>query len=329
MKMAAIIFFVLLLPSAALAAGNEYGVFVGVGKYPREADVLSSSANDAREMCKAYSSSCGNGTVKLLRDESATRQNILQSILGFQKIVMKGDLFVFYYSGHGTLFPDRFSEELDEKITVRISKNRTGEKFDAALIPYDSTQNSDEKTWRNLILDDELYKLFAGFTQKGARVIFISDSCYSGGQAKGGLELSIKKRSSLGKAKFLDWKDAIGIKSESELKKGVLIQKDFKSDSSLENRYIMVASSGENQASFSQNPDTGMQMSLFTYYFLDVFNKYKKSGKVFTFETVINEVNPQVVKYAEANGESQSPKIDVSFYKESLRIPVFKIVKIN
>lgn len=103
------------------AAGNKYGVFVGVGKYPRKSDVLKSSFNDATEMCKAFSADCGNANVILLRDESATRQNILKSVLELQKKVDKDDLFVFYYSGHGTLFPDRFSEELDERIGIRIS----------------------------------------------------------------------------------------------------------------------------------------------------------------------------------------------------------------
>jgi hypothetical protein len=87
--------------------------------------------------------------------------------------------------------------------------------------------------------------------------------------------------------------------------------------------YIMIASSQENETSFSQNPDTGTDLSLFTYYFLDVFNKYKKSGKTFTLETIKDEVSAKVAEYAKANGESQNPRIDTNFYKASLNIPVF------
>lgn len=318
------------MPLVTFAAGNKYGVFVGVGKYPREEDVLESSFNDATVMCKAFSADCGNTNVILLRDQSATRHNILKSVLDLQKKADKEDLFVFYYSGHGTLFPDKFSEELDEKIGIRASVKQdklqisnTGEKFDAALIPFDSIQNTDNKNWRNLILDDELYRLFAEFTKKGVRVVFISDSCYSGGQAKGGLELSRKKQNKLGKAKFLDWKDAIGIKNENELKSGSLIQNTFKPDPSLVNMYIMIASSQENELSFSENPETGKEMSLFTYYFMDVFNKYKKAGKPFTFETIKNVVSQKVAEYTENNGASQNPKIDISFYNKSLSIPIF------
>ena len=321
----------LLIPPTILAAGNKYGVFVGVGNYPRAVDKLSSSSNDATEICRAFSADCGNGNTELLTDERATRAKIISSILNFQKCAGKGDLFVFYYSGHGTLFPDKFSGELDEKVALKAVRKGTqlqisplGELFDSALIPFDSTKtDSEERAWRNLILDDELYNLFSEFTKNGVRVVFISDSCYSGGQSKGLLDLSARKQNGLGKAKFLDWKDAIGIKSESELKKGVLNQKASGPQTAFNDNYIMISSSAVNESSFSQSPNSEMQMSAFTYYFLEILNEHKSAGKPFTFETIKYEVSPLVIKYAERYKESQTPNVDAKYFKGSLGISVF------
>lgn len=324
-----------LIPLTVFSKVNKYGVFVGVGKYPKETSLrtLSSSVRDATEICKAFAANCGEGYTELILDEKATRRNIIQSISKYQITAKEGDLFVFYYSGHGTLFPDRLSEELDEKITLKTfiktgKKQATSkpEKYDAAIIPYDSVSNSDNKLWRNLILDDELYRLFAGFTKNGVRVVFISDSCYSGGQAKG-LEFANKNTkeiiNELGEPKFLDWKVAIGVKGENDLNKEMLKQIEFKPDPSLEDRYIMVASSDEYEPSFARNPDTGLEMSLFTYYFLKIFNEYKESKKLFTFETILKEIKPKVEAYVKKYKESQTPKIDTSFYKRNLNISVF------
>lgn len=308
--------------TVAAAAADKYGVFVGVSKYTQKLKSLPSSVNDAAEMCKAFSSNCAGDNTILLQDESATRAKIIQSIRRFQVKAGKNDLFVFYYSGHGTLFPDCYSEELDEAITLR-SLAKKCDKSDAALVPFDSAKNDDGKKWRNLILDDELYRLFAEFTKKGARVVFISDSCYSGGQAKSLSTLSSRKFDESRPIKFMDWREAIGITHERDLQTGILEQREFKSDASLSDMYIMVSSSEEDEISLSINPRTGTKMSLFTYYFLLFFNDYKQSGKVFTFETINNEVKKKVAAYAESNDEVQNPRVNTDFYNKDLNIPVF------
>jgi len=331
-----IIIFVMFIAFPSIVfAQKKHGLFVGVGIYSEKSGLtaLDSPTDDAKQMCRAFSEDCSKNNTTLLVNAEATRQNIFKFFRYYQSIAADGDLFVFYFSGHGTLFPDRLSEELDEenalKIVVGKNSSRLGaktEKYDSAIIPFDSTANTDKKIWRNLILDDELYRIFADFTKKGVRVVFISDSCYSGGQAKtlgfpNKKELEVKDK--LGEAKFLDWTSAIGIKNEDDLNKQPLVQKQFKPDPSLVNKYILVASSQDDQPSFSKNPVTGFDASLFTYCFLEVFNQYKKSREPFTFEVISNEVRTMVENEAKKWSMQQSPKVDNSFYKANGSISVF------
>jgi hypothetical protein len=329
MKKAALL--IILFSTSIFAQGARYGVFVGVGKYPSvvQLESIESTSNDASGACKAFFEKCDNGNSVLLLDGAATREKIIGNILTFQKKVVTGDTFFFYYSGHGTLFPDRYSEELDEEFPTKIvigpgpaDRRQVQEKFDSALVPYNSTEASG-KAWRSLILDDELYRLFAGFTQKGAKVVFISDSCFSAGQSKGVFEEEKKQPGPLGLEKYFNWMKAIGIKDTQELKRSSLVQYQFKPDPSLKNRYVMMASSGENESSFSANPYSNEPMSLFTYHLLAAVEKHKKSGTPFTFETFTNEVKDRVVFDATENNLSQTPLIDSDFYAGGANTPLF------
>lgn len=315
-------------PLPVSAQGNKYGVFVGIGEYKTDIGKLPSSPKDARNVCKVFSADCGTGNTKLLLDKEATRQNILNSIIFYQNKVKKGDLFVFYYSGHGTLFPDRLSEELDEKFTIKFPGTRKTDKklYDSALVPFDSNQTTSGKRWRNLILDDELYRLFAEFTRKGARVVFISDSCHSGGQAKGGLGNEEKVNPKLGAPKFINLKTAIGLE-EKEIKKEEKEEKEMqpvvKPETLLNGSYLLVASSAENELSYSQNPDTGTENSLFTYCLLKVFEDFRKKNKKVKFTDILSEVKPMVVKFAKDNEVSQTPFIEQKYFKGDLNLSLF------
>ena len=72
------------------------------------------------------------------------------------------DIAVITYSGHGTWVPDQDGDESDGR--------------DEALCPHDITQGE-------ILIDDELYEIFSE-RKRGARIIFISDSCHSGTVAR-------------------------------------------------------------------------------------------------------------------------------------------------
>ena len=74
-----------------------------------------------------------------------------------------GDIFVFYYSGHGGQQPDLNGDEQDNK--------------DETLVAYDRE-----------VIDDKIHEALAKFPA-GARLVKISDSCNSGSNYRGRVEV--------------------------------------------------------------------------------------------------------------------------------------------
>ena len=177
--------------SAAEAKGKKYGLFVGINAYQDGINPLKGCVNDATKMREAMISKFGFNAADttLLTDAAATRAGILTNLNKYATLAGPGDILVMHYSGHGTLFPDKYSEEQDEtKLIYMELPDKEGKMqvlyprgtYDSAMVPVDARQTTSGKPWRNLILDDELYAILGGVTRKGAQVVLISDSCHSG-----------------------------------------------------------------------------------------------------------------------------------------------------
>ncbi len=89
-----------------------------------------------------------------LKTKNATSTQILDGLSEAAKTCQPGDLFVFYFSGHGGQQPDVSGDELDGQ--------------DETLVAYDRE-----------IIDDELNKVWTKF-KSGVRIFMLSDSCNSG-----------------------------------------------------------------------------------------------------------------------------------------------------
>jgi hypothetical protein len=190
-KALVIAFVALLAVSAAEAKDRKYGLFVGINAYSGGINPLKGCVNDATKMREAAMTKFGfkAADTTLLTDAAATRDAILANLNKYAAQATVGDLVVFHYSGHGTLFPDEYSEEQDEtKLIYMEAPNDAGQMeviyergtYDSAIVPVDARSRTSGKPWRNLILDDELYAILGGITRKGAQVVLISDSCHSG-----------------------------------------------------------------------------------------------------------------------------------------------------
>lgn len=90
----------------------------------------------------------------ILKTQTASANAVLAGLEDASKRCQPGDLFVFYFSGHGGQQPDASGDEQDDK--------------DETLVAYDRE-----------ITDDELNAVWPKF-KAGVRIFMLSDSCNSG-----------------------------------------------------------------------------------------------------------------------------------------------------
>jgi hypothetical protein len=96
---------------------------VGINRYSsEEVNDLSGCVNDALDIKGMLTEKFGfyESNIRLLTNESASRQNILSALSDWLfESVRSGDLVIFYYSGHGSYTSDLNGDEedgLDETI---------------------------------------------------------------------------------------------------------------------------------------------------------------------------------------------------------------------
>lgn len=92
--------------------------------------------------------------VNTLKTAQATRSAVLNKIQTLKATLQPGDIFVFYYSGHGAQTTDLNGDESDGN--------------DECLVTYDMD-----------IIDDDLNAIWTTFPA-GVRIVMVSDSCHSG-----------------------------------------------------------------------------------------------------------------------------------------------------
>lgn len=104
--------------------------------------------------------------IVVLTDQQATRSAILHAIETWLVApARRGDVVLFYYSGHGSQVRNSLSAELDRR--------------DESLVPADSRRGAPD------IRDKELRTLFNRIIDRGARLTVVLDSCHSASGARG------------------------------------------------------------------------------------------------------------------------------------------------
>lgn len=310
-----LMFALILLVSAAAteAKGRKFGLFVGINDYPGNIPKLSGCVNDATKMQAAMAAKFGfnKADTTLLTDADATRENIMNKIKMYEAMAGKDDLFVFHYSGHGTLFPDAYSEEQDETEMQYVAvTNENGEtevyfprdKYDSAIVPFDTAAATSGKPWENLIIDDELYQMFSAFTKKGAQVVFISDSCHSG---------SIGRDKLKAQPRFTALHKAFGANSfeDLQLKKPEKTEV-VKTPPQFSNLYITLTGAKDNEFSLDAG-ENGVAMGLFTSTLLKSLTA--PNAAKMTYKQLMNAVSPNVATAAQKYNNNQHPQLDARF----------------
>jgi hypothetical protein len=305
----------------AQAKGNKYGLFIGINNYPRTIGKLQGAVNDAKNWQAMLTTTFkfNAADTKLLLDSQATRKNIFDNINAFGDKAGDGDLLVVTYSGHGSLFPDAYSEEKDEKKKTFVDLwfgadhyTVPEDYYDSTIIPVDADKSTSGKPWDNEILDDELYNVFSKITAKGAKVVFISDSCHSGTIDKSEKKVVAKPRfaspnSIFGGKKFED------IKFDSPKNQSIIESRSIGS-------YLALAGSKDNQVSWDSKLGNSYQ-GLFSNIALGIIKARGNKALDLTYEQLMNLTLSETERITRAGYETvQSPQLNKNFGDASLKI---------
>jgi len=149
-----------------VVAEDYYAVIVGVADYPGSINDLHYTDNDAiavyNNLLEDWSR-WKSSHIVLLLDAAATKARIHEAISTIASQGTSDDVFLFYFSGHGTTGPD--------------------------IDPLDEVDNRDEyicsygNSLSEFIRDDELSDWLATLPMK--QIVVMVDTCFSGGQIKG------------------------------------------------------------------------------------------------------------------------------------------------
>ncbi|GEM_PF-1560988 len=162
MKIIAYLFFGIILQSMYCQTSKTYLLTIGMQHIDAKAyqtrykktfsdDATSGVPNDIEKM-KKIAQRNGHDHIELT-DKEATVTAIKNTIETIAKKVRNGDTFIFYFSGHGDVLPDKNGDE------------KTG--FDQALVAYD-----------DFLVDDEIYELLNKYFKKTNNVMIV-DACHS------------------------------------------------------------------------------------------------------------------------------------------------------
>jgi hypothetical protein len=276
-----------------LAFGKKYAVLAGINDYPGDDMDLNGAVNDSQNMKQLLTTKFGFQTanITMLLNSQATRENILGQLRRYGTLVGLGDELVFHYSGHGTLFPDLYSDVVDETTKTEVDMTLEDgshyrvplDYYDSAIVPWNFDSSASGKAWKGLILDDELYEVFSAITGKGATVVFISDSCHSG---------SIGKAEANGiKTRFMKPERVFKAKSLADVKfKKPSRQITRTTPPNFNNRYIVLGAAQDNETALDGgNP--AMPGGLFTSTLIQVINA--SSGPM-TYDRLISLVRSRI-----------------------------------
>lgn len=140
---------------------NKYALLVGINKYPPQFSSLRGCVNDTESMYGMLTTiyKFDPANIRVVNDERATKQGILDRLNWLVRSGAPGDQLVFHYSGHGSQIADRNRDEINDF-------------KDEILCPADMN-------WDDPLTDDILASEFRRI-RTGVDFTFIADCCHSG-----------------------------------------------------------------------------------------------------------------------------------------------------
>lgn len=276
-------------------AGERYALVVGIGDYPASRK-LDGSVRDAVKFTEFLTANKFT-EIKTLTDKKATRKAILDGFAYFQNKARSGDVFYFYFAGHGTIFLDSKSDDRDEFFKIKSGINPATQKpffpegeYDSAICPYDHKEKNSARKWGNIILDDELFDEFEKFADKGSFSVLISDSCHSGTLGR-----TFEKRS----FRFLFPDEAYDQTGNDDVSNNSSVQNLKKitlpktQTDRMNGKYFALTAAADNQLAEEKYFDSvSGEMGVFTYYLLEILTENPN----ITVNALFAELNKRVSK---------------------------------
>ena len=149
---------------------TDYGLIIGIGHYKNIADL-----HNIDKDVKTYTKILKNwGVTKaiVLKDENATKKNILDSLDDIISKIKTGDRFFMFFSGHGSSLKDEsFSQKL-KSLELKEAMKDSG-----AILPYDFDENNLSKTM--IIGKIDLRNRLEKIDEKVTQSIIVFDACFS------------------------------------------------------------------------------------------------------------------------------------------------------
>lgn len=281
-----------------------YALLVGIDKYHPESGVsnLQGCVNDitaienylrdriAEDPHSKYHLVNSEQTPWVLKNEQATREAIIS---GFQNHLChagKGDVVLFYYSGHGSQeqAPEEFWQEEPDHLNETI-------------VCYDSRTPGGTD-----IADKELRYLIAKVARQDPHIVVIMDCCHSGGGTKfpDGVRLLEMDKSKI--RKFDDYIFAEEFSSRSIRNQAVSIP---------EGKHIALAACRSDQLAKEYKGSDGLKYGAFSYFLLQILQR--NNGEI-SYRDLVRNVNALIA----GKVKDQSPNV-MGILSENLLDEVF------
>lgn len=151
---------------------TKWALVVGIGPYPQESGWNAIHGDNDIELVCSFLSEIGanHQHIKVLKNEIATKQNIVSAFQWLSKHVAQNDWVYIHLSGHGQRITDLDGDEDDC--------------WDEAFIPYDAQKKySSVYHGENHLIDDELNEWLTDLRNKigkSGTLCIVLDACHSG-----------------------------------------------------------------------------------------------------------------------------------------------------
>ncbi len=155
-------------------ANQVYALLFAVDKYRNPVPALNGCVRDSKDVEDYLRASVPTDKLHLmtLRDEEATKANVIDAFLTHLTQAEKGDYVFVHYAGHG-------SQEKSPQAFWYMEPDRMNE----TLVCYDSRQTIGGVYHRDLA-DKELSSLVYQVSKKGPEIVLMMDCCHSGSNSR-------------------------------------------------------------------------------------------------------------------------------------------------